>query len=492
MKSARTRIAVNFIFIILVTVIILEVLIITIIRKNYYRNLEENLTSQIKLSSDLYNRYFSDISLHDNVLNNVDTFWKQVPAQVQIIDTKGRILMDSVGVLHGDNLKMPDVKNALKGELGKWIGKADYSNDLLIAVSYPLKSREEIVGAIRFVSSLREVEKAVERVASVILIIGVVVVIISGLISLFLANTIVGPLEEITAQAEKMAKGNFNIRCRKIYDDEIGKLADTLNYMAQEIMEKDRLKNEFISSVSHELRTPLTSIKGWAVTLKNTGHEDADLLADGLNIIEKEADRLTAMVEELLDFSRFVSGNITIKKEKVNIKELMCHIEKQLAPRAQRENISFKVYCLNDVNYIISDENRLKQVFINILDNSFKFTLSGGEITFSAESIYIPEIPEKRSGNTEGSGTGNAGSNAVRFIIKDTGCGIAPEDLPRVKDKFFKGKNSKSRNGIGLSICDEIIKLMNGTFEIKSEVNKGTEAIIILPGGGDESCHEKD
>ncbi|NSW92644.1 MAG: HAMP domain-containing protein [Firmicutes bacterium] len=461
MKSARTRIAINFIFIIIVTVIILEVLIIGIIKHNYNKNLEENLISQIKTSADLYSSYFSDASLYDNVLNNVDTFWKQVPAQVEIIDTNGKVLMDSIGVIPADNSKMPDVKAALKGKLGKWTGKTDYSKEMVMAVSYPLKSQGKIVGVLRFISSLREVKKAVGKVASVLIFIGMVVVLISGFISLLLADTIVGPLEEITAEAEKMAEGNFKIRCKKRYNDEVGKLSDTLNYMAQVIQEKDRLKNEFICSVSHELRTPLTSIKGWAVTLKNIGLEDKDILIDGLEIIEKESERLTSMVEELLDFSRFVSGNISIKKEKVDISKVMYHIEKQLVPRAQRENIGFSVFCENKISHIIGDENRLKQIFINVLDNSFKFTPPGGQIVFTAVK--------------EG--------NNVRFSIKDTGCGISPEELPRVKEKFFKGKNSKSKNGIGLSICDEIIKLLNGTFEIKSEVNRGTEAIIILPVG---------
>jgi hypothetical protein len=113
-ESARIRIAINFIFIIVVTVIILEVLIIGILKHNYYKNLEESLANQIKISADLYSRYFSDTSLYDNVLNNVDTFWKQASAQVQIIDLSSKILMDSIGVIHSDTLNMPDINAALQ------------------------------------------------------------------------------------------------------------------------------------------------------------------------------------------------------------------------------------------------------------------------------------------------------------------------------------------------------------------------------------------
>jgi len=459
MRSIGTRLVLSFMLVVVVTVVFLEALIIGIIRDGYYKNLEANLLNQVRVSADLYYKYFSDSSLHDNVLNNVDTFWKQASAQVEIIDSSGRVLMDSIGIIPSEDVKMVDVEEALEGRIGKWTGRVDYDEERVMAVSYPLKSGDKIIGVLRFVSSLREVNKDVGRISRIILYIGAVVIIIFSPLSLLLAKTIIDPLREVTGAAREMASGNFEAKVRKRYNDEIGRLSDTLNYMAGEILKKDQLKNEFISSVSHELRTPLTSIKGWAVTLKNLDPADRKTFDDGLGIIEKESDRLTSMVEELLDFSRFVSGNVTINKERVNIKALLEHIHKQLAPRAQREEINFTVSCEDGLPYINTDENRLKQVFINILDNSFKFTPAGGKVTFTASC---------------------KGKSFV-FYIGDTGCGITSEELPRIKEKFYKGRNSKSRNGIGLSICDEIIKLMGGAFEIRSEVNKGTETFITIP-----------
>ncbi|MCX8132196.1 MAG: HAMP domain-containing histidine kinase [Clostridia bacterium] len=459
MISIKRKLALNSIFVVIITVIILEILIANIVKQNYYKNLEGNMYSQIKIASGLYNKYFSDASLQDNVMNDVDTFWKSSTAQVQIVDSAGKILMDSIGVIPEKQVEMPDVKDALSGKKGFWVGKVDYDKEEVMVVSYPLKSQDEVVGALRFISSLRLVNEDVGRVESVFLMIGAIVIIISSIVSLLLSNSIIYPLKEVTQVAEKMAAGNFNVQSVKKNDDEIGKLSDTLNYMADEIQKREQLKNEFISSVSHELRTPLTSIKGWAVTLKEGSLDDKEMLQDGLEIIEKEADRLTSMVEELLDFSRFVSGKIAMKKEKVNIKSIVEHVSKQLKPRADREKIEFVVSCEENLPDIYTDENRLKQVFINILDNSLKFTSAGGRVMFKA---YI-------------------GENEMLFYISDNGCGISEEELPKVKEKFYKGKNSKSRNGIGLSVCDEIIKLMNGSFEIRSELNKGTETFISLP-----------
>ena len=128
--------------------------------------------------------------------------------------------------------------------------------------------KDETIGVLRFISSLREINKIIKNIAKVLIIVGVIVILISGVVSIFLANTIIQPLKEVTKVAEKMADGQLKIRSKKRFDDEIGKLSDTLNYMAEELIKKEQLKNDFISSVSHELRTPLTSIKGWAITFK--------------------------------------------------------------------------------------------------------------------------------------------------------------------------------------------------------------------------------
>lgn len=500
--SIRKRMTMGFIFVIVLTVLILEILIINIVRVNYYNNLEANLRNQLKVSCELYSRYFSDATLSDNVLNNVDTFWKQSGAQVQIIDMKGRVLMDSIGYMPPGSDRLPDVETALKTGYGAWFGKADYDGNGIMAVSQTLKSDGVPVGVLRFISTLREVNEDVYAVARIFIIIGIIVAVISAFLSLLISNTIVNPLKKVTAVAAKMASGDYHIRSVRTYNDEIGKLSDTFNFLAEEIDKRDRMKNDFISSVSHELRTPLTSIKGWAVTLMEVGSEEAaggetaardenmagggeaagdvnavgdvkaagcgedtvlppdrELFSTGLDIIEKECDRLTQMVEELLDFSRLTSGKLSVIKEKVPLAEFVDTVGRQLAPRAARDGLKFAVEAEDGLPDIISDANRLKQVIINILDNAFRFTPSGGNVMFKTE----------------------VSGGEVIFTVSDTGCGIPADEMPYIKEKFFKGKNSKLGNGIGLSICDEIIRQMDGTLSIYSRPGKGTSVIIRIP-----------
>lgn len=459
MKGIRARLTANFMVVIIITVTILEVLLIYTVRQNYYGSLEGSLTNQIKISADLYAKYFSDTSLQENVLYNVDAFWNQSNAEVEIVDKGGNIVMDSLGTILPENGSIDDIKDALNGKTGRWIGRL--RGQKVMAVAYPLKSKNKIVGALRFITSLSAADQDIQNTAYIFIAIGLVVVCIVGLISVFLANTIIVPLKEVTEAAQEMAAGNFQARSQKTHEDEIGRLSDTLNYMADEIVKKEQLKNDFISSVSHELRTPLTSIMGWAITLQNEKFQQREMLNDGLSIIAKESERLTHMVEELLDFSKFISGRIKLQNEEINLANLMEHIHKQLTPRAVRENIDFTVRYPEKLPYLIADANRLKQLLINILDNAFNFTSAGGWITMNFEI------------QKEG------------FIvaISDNGCGISADELPMVKEKFYKGKSSRSKNGIGLSICEEIVNLMGGKLEISSVLNQGTTVVITLPKG---------
>lgn len=459
MKSIKTRLAYSFMSIIIISILVFVVILSVFIKEYYYKNLEEVLQNQIKISANFYSRYFSGTSLEDNIMDNVDVFWKLTPAQVQIIDTSGEVLMDSIGVKLEEPLDTIDFRKALEGEIGRWIGKPSYTNEPVMAVSHPLRSRQEIIGVIRFITSLEPINHQINRILNFFTAIGLFVVVVSGIISLLLANGIIKPVKEVTKVAEKMAAGNLQVRSVKKYNDEIGKLSDTLNYMADELIKKENIKNEFIASVSHELRTPLTSIKGWAIILNTADPEERQLFKDGLKIIETETERLSDMVEDLLDFSKLISGKITLNKKETNVNLLVEYIKRHMTPVAERNNIEFIVEYNENLPKAMLDENRIKQVLINVLDNAFKFTEREGWVKFTTKV-------EK---------------DMLVMIVEDNGCGIAEEDLPNVKQKFYRGKNSRSSSGIGLSVSDEIVRLHNGDMQIESQKGEGTKVTIKLP-----------
>lgn len=458
-KSIKRRMLVNFMLVIFISVVAFEALLISFTRYYFYNNAEGILTNQIKLSADFYNRYFSNTSLQDNIIDNIDIFWKQTTAQVEIIDLNGKVLMDSTGVIPDKKEDGADFEAALKGGKGKWIGKSNYDSPRTMAISYPLMSNNNIVGVLRFTTSLEEIDKTINMINSIFLFIGLTVIIIGGIVSIFLSYSIIHPVKELKKAAEEMASGNLKIRVKEMRNDELGRLGNTFNYMADEIQKRETIKNEFISSVSHELRTPLTAIKGWAITLNSDAGADKDILKDGLKVIENESERLTGMVEELLDFSKFISGRVSLHKELVQIENTIEYIEKYMKPRAEREKINFEVKFKEGLPLVEVDLSRIKQVLINLLDNAFKFTDKEGKVSL--------EVIEK--------------GKYIVFSVKDNGCGISTEDLPRVKDKFYKGKNSKSQNGLGLSICDEIISMHKGELTIESELGVGTTVLVKIP-----------
>ncbi|MCG4585995.1 cell wall metabolism sensor histidine kinase WalK, partial [Anaerosalibacter bizertensis] len=194
MKSIKTRLVGNFMLVIIITVVILELVLLNAAKQYYYKNLEDVLSNQIRLSSEFYSRYFSTSSLEDLIVDDVDLFWKQTNAQVQILDLKGNVLMDSIGVDYPKTIQTPDIIKAKKGEKGTWIGNVEYDSSQVMAVSYPLISDGNIIGIMRFIASLSSTNKIIRNISLILLWIGFIVVLISGLVSIFLANTIVKPL----------------------------------------------------------------------------------------------------------------------------------------------------------------------------------------------------------------------------------------------------------------------------------------------------------
>lgn len=462
--SIKRKLIRNFMIVILSSIVILDLLLIFFVRGYYYDNTENMLTNQIDIATNFYDKYYSHTSLIRNVYDNVDAFWNQTTAEVQLYDDKGKLIMDSIGVSPSNDSEVKgQIDRALKGESSKWVGNVGYYSHKVMAVSKPIVVNGKTVGVIRFVTSLKEIDDSILAIISFFIGISFVVSIIAIILSLVMAKNIVDPILKLKDTAEKMADGDLDQRCNINSKDEIGQLALTLDYMAGELKEREKLKNDFISSVSHELRTPLTSIKGWTITL-NDENTDKETLKLGFDIIEKESDRLSGLVEELLDFSRLVNNNITLRKQDVSIEAFSNYILNYMLPRSERENIKLTVKN-NTKNLVFPlDVNRFKQVMINILDNSFKFTQEEGNITvnFSEDE------------------------NNLIVSVKDDGCGIPKEELERVLEKFFKGSNANSNTGIGLSIADEIVRLHGGVLEISSELYKGTEIIISIPKESEE------
>lgn len=382
-------------------------------------------------------------------------------AQVQIIDRNGMVIFDSLGVLYTEEIFYPDITEARNGQRGVWRGNVDYSDEKVMAMSTPINnSTNQNIGILRMTISMKRLDALVVRAVSTSILIGIATILVALFISMYFAKTIVEPLKEVSDVAMKIADGQLTVRSDVKTNDEIEQVAESINYMADELIKRDQVKNDFISSVSHELRTPLTSIKGWAITIQSAGEQNKELSNEGLEIIVNEADRLSDMVEELLDFSRFTSGKATLQKEEVDVELFLKDVVSQMKVRVIREGHIFSIDLAEELKTMTVDRDRIRQVLINVFDNAIKFTEEPGAISLFAR---------------------RSSTNQIIIGIRDTGIGIPKDDIKRVKEKFFKGILGKSHTGLGLSISDEIVSLHGGELNIESEMGKGTTITMVLP-----------
>ena len=408
-----------------------------------------------------------------NVLRRVvEQFDEKDKFEFMLLDAQGVILATSSGTMNRDLTNGTDYGRALTSVNG--IGSAIFTTpqgERVMAITMLVPYAAGSIAAMRMVTSLTLVDGQWWRTVAICVGLGVLVLTFTVWSGLFFVRSIVRPLGEVEATATKIAKGDMKVRLPDTrYDDEIGRLCKTINQMAEDLAETERLKNEFISSVSHELRTPLTSIKGWVETISNIDDPTDINYRRGLSVIGTETDRLYTMVEELLDFSRLQNG-IKLNCQVLDLVAEATDAALFVEARIQQEGLHFVYEEPPDPYPVWADPARLHQVFINILDNAIKYSEPDGTIFLTLT----------RRGDT------------VVAAVRDQGRGIAPDDLEKVKQKFFKAKNSVRGSGIGLAVVDEIVTALGGRVDITSALGQGTTVSIMLPvyHPGQEHLHEK-
>ncbi|MBQ4244040.1 MAG: HAMP domain-containing histidine kinase [Clostridia bacterium] len=451
--------------IISIVIFIVSALLVVIISRSYYRTVETTLNTN---ASDLLSSYFS---LYGNDSSEnfaqggrefIENFTGSDIMEAWVIDSEGKVILSSSG-FEIEQSDMPDYNEALRSDSGRaiWTGRTS-TGERIMSETTLISSGSGVAGAVRFMISLKYIDS---QIISIIIITAVVSLAFLALIifvsSRFYVKTIVRPVRNVCSIAERIAGGDLDARVEQYNDDdEIGMLCEKINDMATELESADKMKNDFISTVSHELRTPLTAIKGWGETLIQIGETDPATSKRGMEVILDETGRLNEMVEELLDFSRMSNGRMSLNIEKIDVLAELDETVFAFRERAAREGIEISYNVPPVPVPADADASRIKQVFVNILDNAIKYTHQGGRITVKAEL----ERPK-----------------TLRIIFTDNGKGIAPDDLPKVKEKFFKADSTVRGSGIGLAVVDEIMKLHKGDFTIDSILGEGTTVTLTLP-----------
>lgn len=402
----------------------------------------------------------------------VEQFEEKDKFEFMLLDASGVVLTTSSGTMNPTLLSVgEDFYEALNNAsgFGTVIFRTEHG-ERVMAMTCLVPYAAGSIAAMRLVTSLTLVDRQWYQMLTISL--GVVLVVLGFTLwsGLFFVRSIVRPLGQVEATANRIAHGDLKTRLPDTrYDDEIGRLCKTINQMAEDLTKTEKMKNEFISSVSHELRTPLTSIKGWVETVSNIRDPEDENFRKGISIIGSETDRLYAMVEELLDFSRLQNG-IKLECQVLDLVAEVTDAALFVEARIRQEGLHLVYEEPPEPFPVWADPSRLRQVFVNILDNAIKYSEPGGSIFLTL----------RRTPTT------------VTVSVRDQGRGISPEDLQNVKLKFFKAKNAVRGSGIGLAVVDEIITALGGTTDIASTLGQGTTVSVTLPAyhAGQEHLHE--
>ena len=434
----------------------------------YYKGMLDGLERQARAQAGAFIDYFMDQGFANYLQRAnqaISDYTDKERVELQFLSSTGGIQASSTSNLTvGTHPGTEDISRAVEtNKISYYRGADPTTGEQILAVSHPLTVNGKVVGVMRFVTSMRQVTVQVRMTVLAVVLVAVLCLLLVVSSNLIFINNVVEPVAVVSDAAKRISQGSYGFTLENKYTGELGELIDNINDMSMKISQNEKMKTEFISSVSHELRTPLTAISGWGETLLADPDRDQIQLHRGLRIILNESRRLSGMVEELLEFSKMEDGRFTLQLEDVDLQAEFEDSVFTYRELFRQEGIELHYEPGVEVLPAISgDPERLKQVFCNVLDNAAKHGGAGKRIDASM--------------TREGS------AQVIR--VRDYGPGIPEAELPYVKQKFYKGSSKARGSGIGLAVCDEIVRLHGGVFEIANAEGGGAVVTIRLPEKG--------
>ncbi len=466
LRGLRQRWIINSILPILALLVLVVTLFSAGVSNYYYGTMQRGLETRAQALANSFNEYFMDngfASYYQKAVQSAESFEEKNRIELQFIGSNGRIQVSTSGLTAGTSPQTEDITRALQNEDAPYQGRDPETGEPILAVSRPLTANGRVVGVMRLVTSLRAADRQVMLTVGAIFLIALLCMLLVIISNLLFINNVVEPVAVVTEAAKRISTGSYGAQIENHYSDELGELVDNINDMSLKISQNEKMKSEFISSVSHELRTPLTAINGWGETLLEAGlTDDPEQLRRGLRVIVNESRRLSNMVEELLDFSKMEDGRFTLQVEEVDLQAELEDAIFTYQELFRQDGIALEYHPGDAILPMLSgDPERLKQVFCNVLDNAAKHGGAGRRIDVSIALEGAAQV--------------------VR--VRDYGPGVPEAELPFIKQKFYKGTSKARGSGIGLAVCDEIVRLHRGEFFIGNADGGGAVVTIKLPVG---------
>lgn len=460
------------IFIYIAICVISFILVSTICYKADYKHIYNYYSDRLYLqANEIANEYALDY-LSETKLRRIELEMKSLSTfndtRIMFITPSGDVILDtndSSTDKSNDDRVLFSINDFDYGDLK---GKPDILWDFYglfsepaLSVFSPISNSFEIKGYV--VINIPEsaiVERVYDTFNTNYLTLAIVLILSSAFLVLYFFQ-VHRPIKEITRATNEYSKGNLSYHVKPMHNDEIGRLGMSLDYMASQLNESDKFQQKFLSNISHDFRSPLTSIKGYLEAIQD-GTIPPEMLDKYIGIMLFETERLTKLTSNILTLNELDPKSVRLDISTFDLNSIIRHTVETFEGTCKKKGIKFNITYANSVQNVKADKGRIQQVIYNLIDNAIKF---------SKENSYI-YITVKEKGEK------------AQISIKDTGCGIAKEDIDKIWDRFYKSDSSRGRDkkgsGLGLSITKEVIQAHGENIDVVSTVGVGTEFIFTL------------
>ncbi len=402
-------------------------------------------------------------------------------ARIIVNDSSGRILADfgRINLLDSEQLPQSGAANRpgqfpqprpnrpLDGTQNKVIpntgGNLPQLNSEVAFASVPINGASG--GRVLLVAAVRDIKRAQGPALTILLTSGIISFIIASLAGLYLAFTLLRPLDRLKTAVRDMGQGKLLQQVPVETGDEVGELLVAFNTMSRKVDTAYALQRDFASNASHELKTPLTSIEGFSKVLLEGQVVDEEQQRKYLKIINSESRRVAKIVNDLLAIARIDAGTFKVTLSEIDTEAMLSAIRDKFMPLAENKRIALNIK--SERLPFVSDEAITEQIVGNLVENAIKYTGEDGSVDVAVESI----------------------GTHVCFRIKDTGRGIAPADQQKIFNRFYRtanppagaNSNGDGGTGLGLAICAELAKVLGGKIEVLSSLGAGSEFSVYIP-----------
>ncbi|MEL5897904.1 HAMP domain-containing sensor histidine kinase [Clostridium sporogenes] len=478
--SVRYKMLISFSFVFFIGIIVLIYSTEKIINNNNEYIIEKEM-KQVRKDIDIYlKQYFilNDIQPNKSVFkvegkDITEELSYKIGDEITLYSQRGEILWDSYGQKDNKDSE-EDLKLALKGKTSYSINKRD--NKISVSLSYPVNLDNNNIGILRYSRDYTGLYKRSNHIINTIKIIAITLFLFIVLLSSILAKHITRPIIKLQEASKKIEEGNFEVKICPSSRDEIGELAKSFKSMVDTIKEqivtikkdRDALKELemsrkiFFDNVTHELKTPITTILGYSEIIEENGFTDEEFFKKGISHVIQESERLNRMVVELLNLSKNIYKDFSYEFMPMDLSNILSVTCEEMIIKAKRYNMVIESKIEYGIN-IKGDKDKLKQVFINIIDNSIKYG-------------YVNSIIKVRC---------YIKNNNAIIEVEDKGDGIASKNIENIFQPFFRVNKKSSRekggNGLGLAIVKAIVEKHDGKISVESKVKEWTKIIIEFP-----------